>query len=529
MFDLGNTFDEVAEKIEEENKLEKLLEIKSEKELYDFFKENGYSKSEGEFKADIEKLIAENSISLEGSELDEIAGGTFKDNLTKLTSAGVASLLALGASSISSKAHASDVYHFTEFQPTSIQKSSQKGGSKAKKIILGTIAGIAGLDAVAIGVMGCVGYREGIANMANKIKMLKEELNEMSETAESYGTDLSSKVEKCIDNLKDIEDTCLLSVKERKFETLKKMVEGVKKDFQDAKDKRAQEENQAKAKAEAEAEQKVKEEKQKLEEERKAQEKVKKEEEERKAKEQQAKAKEEERKAKEQQAKAKEEEQKAREKKRKLEEERKAQEKVKKEEEERKAKEQLEKEEAEHQKALEIERKQKQIDKLKVEIEETKKYFEQYQELNSNSGKYFDQDVASYLESTIKILGDLKDNINFSNFYEVLGQISEIVNEFDEVYFIVSGAQYDIIFDDLGNTLDRADGRVSDLESYVCGYNMLLARQEIQEIKRMFEEYNSLRQRNYSELRDSAEAELQKRVALLKDINLHFNTLNDLI
>ena len=459
VFRLKNTFDEVAEKIEEENKLEKLLEIKSEKELYDFFKDNGYSKSEGEFKADIEKLIAESSIDLKNSDLSEVAGGAIKKDLKKLTSAGMASLLALGASPISSKAHASDVYHFTEFQPTSIQKSSQKGGSKAKKIIL-TMLGLSGATAITgLGLLGIdqLYKKREIAGRIEKVKELKEELNEMKKTAESYSSDFCSRIEECSDKLESLEKKPS-SLSESEFETVQKMVEGVKKDFQDAKDKRAQEEKQAKAKAEAEQ-------------------------------------------------KAKEEE------KRKLEEQLKAREKVKK--------------EAERQKALEIERKQKQIiDKLKVEIKRMKEILERYQELNSNSGEYFDRDVASYLEDKIEILGNLKDNIDFSNVYEALEQVSEIENKHDELRLIVDGARYDIVSDGFRNTLDRVDGQVSFLEGKFGYDSMLSTRQEIQEIQRMFEEYDFLRRRNYSELQDGAEAELGKRFALIKDISLHLDMLN---
>ncbi len=267
MFRLKNTFDEVAEKIEEENKLEKLLEIKSEKELYDFFKDNGYSKSEGEFKADIEKLIAESSIDLKNSDLNKVAGGAMKKNLTKLTSAGMASMLVLGGSSMSPKAHASDMYHFTDYPATSIQKSSKKGGSEAKKIIL-TMLGLSGATAITgitgLGVLGIDQlYKEReIAGRIEKAKELKEELNEMKKIAKSYSLDFCSRIEECSDKLESLEKKPS-SLSESEFETVQKMVEGVKKDFQDAKDKRAQEEKQAKAKAEAEAEaeQKAKEEK----------------------------------------------------------------------------------------------------------------------------------------------------------------------------------------------------------------------------------------------------------------------------
>ena len=262
-----NTFDEVIEKIEEENKLEKLLEIKNEKELYDFFKENGYSKSEGEFKADIEKLVEENSINLEDSELNEIAGGAIKKNLTKLTSAGMASMLVLGGSSISPKAHASDMYHFTDYPAISIQKSSKKGGSEAKKIIL-TMLGLSGATATTgLGILGIdqLYKKRETAGRIEKVKELKEELNEMKKTAESYSSDFSTRIEECSDKLESLEKNPS-SLSESEFETVQKMVKGIEHDIWEAKNKHLQKEVQAKE-----------EEKRKLEKQLKSQEKARKE------------------------------------------------------------------------------------------------------------------------------------------------------------------------------------------------------------------------------------------------------------
>ena len=106
MFQLKNTFDEVIKKIKKENKLKKLLDIASTKELYAFFQQNGYSKSKNEFEVELENRLKEVAVSLKDSELSKVVGG--KKNLTKLTSAGIASLLVLGASPICSKASASD-------------------------------------------------------------------------------------------------------------------------------------------------------------------------------------------------------------------------------------------------------------------------------------------------------------------------------------------------------------------------------------------------------------------------------------
>ncbi len=155
MFQLKNTFEKIMEKIEKENKLTELLKIENTKELYAFLHENGYYKSEKEFKAEIEKLVEETAIDLEDSELGAVAGGTTKNKLTKLTSAGMASLLALGASPISSKAHARDVYYFSDYQAAAVQKSAKNNSSSAKKIILaalgiggaGTVIGVGGLGA----------------------------------------------------------------------------------------------------------------------------------------------------------------------------------------------------------------------------------------------------------------------------------------------------------------------------------------------------------------------------------------------
>ncbi len=152
VFQLKNTFDEVMEKIEKENKLEKLLKMESTKEVYDFLRENGYSKSEGEFKIEMEKLLKDESVNLEDAELDQVAGGTSKNSLRKLTSAGMASLLVLGASPISSRAHASTPYYFSNSQNELIQRLVEKNNKKSntKKIILAAL-GIGGTGIVLTG------------------------------------------------------------------------------------------------------------------------------------------------------------------------------------------------------------------------------------------------------------------------------------------------------------------------------------------------------------------------------------------
>ena len=178
MFQLETTFYDIMDKIEKENKLEKLFEIEDEKELYNFFKENGYSKSESEFKAERRRLIEEASINLEESELDEVAGGSLKNNLTKLTSASMASLLMLGASPISSKAHASSGYYFADSQPIAVQKFAKKDNSKTKKVILAAL-GVGGLGLAGAGGLGiyllCKNHCKNKGNVQVGVNNLKKD------------------------------------------------------------------------------------------------------------------------------------------------------------------------------------------------------------------------------------------------------------------------------------------------------------------------------------------------------------------
>ncbi len=144
------------EKLEKENKLEKLLEIEDIKELYAFLQKNGYSKSESEFRAEIETFMKENSVNLESSELDLVAGGTNKNSLTKITSAGMASLIMLGTSPLSSQVHAGNFISTPVKQlqnsPATPVSTSKKISPTAKKIIL-TALGI-GVGGTAIGISG---------------------------------------------------------------------------------------------------------------------------------------------------------------------------------------------------------------------------------------------------------------------------------------------------------------------------------------------------------------------------------------
>ena len=154
------------EKIERENKLEKLLKIEDAKELYAFLQKNGYTKSESEFKTEIEALIEENPINLEDSELDSVAGGSLKDNMTKIASAGMASLMMLGASPLSSQVHAGNfvstptkqLKNFSTIQASLKKKFlSLKNNPNAKKIILASL-GIGGAGTAAVGIGGLTAY-----------------------------------------------------------------------------------------------------------------------------------------------------------------------------------------------------------------------------------------------------------------------------------------------------------------------------------------------------------------------------------
>ncbi len=152
---MENAFEKVMEKIEKEDKLPELLKIKNIKELWNFLKENGYSKSESELKKEIEMLLEEISTNLEDSELSQVAGGTLKDSITKLTSAGMASLLMLGASPVHSQAHeVGNPNYFTNIAHEPASKTSKTSKLDTKKFILATL-GISALGAAAeIGGLG---------------------------------------------------------------------------------------------------------------------------------------------------------------------------------------------------------------------------------------------------------------------------------------------------------------------------------------------------------------------------------------
>ena len=88
------------EEIEKDSKkLEQMRKINEIDELYQFFAENGYSQSLGEFKEELINFIESAKVELEGdSYLENVSGGSgIKDRLTKATSLGLASLLALGS------------------------------------------------------------------------------------------------------------------------------------------------------------------------------------------------------------------------------------------------------------------------------------------------------------------------------------------------------------------------------------------------------------------------------------------------
>ena len=88
------------EEIEKDpKKLEQMREINEIDKLYQFFAENGYSQSLEEFKEELINFIESAKVELEGdSYLENVSGGSgTKDRLTKATSVGLASLLALGS------------------------------------------------------------------------------------------------------------------------------------------------------------------------------------------------------------------------------------------------------------------------------------------------------------------------------------------------------------------------------------------------------------------------------------------------
>ena len=86
--------------------LDKLLKLKNFEEIYGLFKSRGYAGNLDMLKEGVEELVQEGVACLKETELTGVAGGNLKENLTKTTSLGMASLLMLGASPISSKASA---------------------------------------------------------------------------------------------------------------------------------------------------------------------------------------------------------------------------------------------------------------------------------------------------------------------------------------------------------------------------------------------------------------------------------------
>ena len=169
---MENAFEKVMEKIEKEDKLPELLKIKNIKELWNFLKENGYSKSESELKKEIEMLLEEISTNLEYSELSQVAGGTLKDSLTKLTSAGM-----LGASPVNSQAHeVGNPNYFTNIAHEPASKTSKTSKLDTKKLILATL-GISALGAAAeiggLGVYSLYKYKQ-----KDKLKGRMDENNE---------------------------------------------------------------------------------------------------------------------------------------------------------------------------------------------------------------------------------------------------------------------------------------------------------------------------------------------------------------
>ena len=175
MFHLENTFYDTIEKIEKENRLEELFKIENTKELYAFLHENGYYKSEKEFKAEIEKLVEETAIDLENSELSKVAGGRLKNSLTKLTSTGIASLMMLGASPTGSQVDAGSftntpVKNQTQDSLATLASNknsvSAKNSTKTKKIFLATL-GVGGVGTIGLGGLGiyllCKNHPKGIS------------------------------------------------------------------------------------------------------------------------------------------------------------------------------------------------------------------------------------------------------------------------------------------------------------------------------------------------------------------------------
>ena len=159
-------FIEIMEKIgKNPEQLEKLLELKKFDEVYQLLKKNGYKKSPEMLREDVEELITKGLMRLENAELSKVSGGGLKENITRATSLGMASLLMLGASPMSSQASAHGGFQSggasvgakvptnfnkpTNFNPIVLQQKPLVRGNNIVKII-GAVA--------ALGVVGGLGY-----------------------------------------------------------------------------------------------------------------------------------------------------------------------------------------------------------------------------------------------------------------------------------------------------------------------------------------------------------------------------------
>ncbi len=161
-------FIEIMEKIgKNPEQLEKLLELKKFDEVYQLLKKNGYKKSPEMLRKDVEELITKGLMRLENAELSKVSGGGLKENITRATSLGMASLLMLGASPMSSQASAHGGFQGGGASvgakvPTNFNKSAntKQGSSKlpfTSSVKKSNVAKIIGAVA-ALGVVGGLGY-----------------------------------------------------------------------------------------------------------------------------------------------------------------------------------------------------------------------------------------------------------------------------------------------------------------------------------------------------------------------------------
>ncbi len=99
-------FEAIANVSKNSEDLNKLLDLENFEEIYELLKSHGYEGTLDMLKEGVEEFVKDGTSCLNEAELASVSGGGVKENLTKATSLGMASLLVLGASPTGSKASA---------------------------------------------------------------------------------------------------------------------------------------------------------------------------------------------------------------------------------------------------------------------------------------------------------------------------------------------------------------------------------------------------------------------------------------